>query len=211
MPVQLPYIKIVADAPVYFTPGGTYYHLVNNCSGMQNAQSHTLKEAAEAGKKVCEVCGVVSLALLDRTDEDYMWLDGKNVAHTTDICKDFYLGRYRVLPFEDVYNGSYTYCETCQADVCYEYMKQHDVSYIEYDALDPETRMLYDYEKSITVYYWDSSRNYHSDRDCQQMYDDECVHTLYDALHTDKLLPCPACDPYNENDAWEKLQEISGS
>ncbi len=206
MPVELPEIRDVAEAPVYYTPGGTYYHLISNCSGMLGASSHTLKEAVEAKKQVCPQCSVVSTAMMERAEKDYLWVDAKNVAHTTDICRDFYKGTYRVIPFDDVYAGHFTYCPKCHADVCFEYMRQHDSAYnVNETTLDPVTKLIYEYEKTVPVYYSKTSRYYHSSQDCQQMYDDKYTHSLYEALHQDGKNPCPECNPFNEGDVREKL------
>lgn len=45
------------DEPVvYFTTSGVYYHSEEHCSGMQNAQAHSLSEAEWAGKEPCPIC-----------------------------------------------------------------------------------------------------------------------------------------------------------
>ena len=41
---------------VWATPNGRYYHLVSDCSGMQNASETTRNEASLAGKQPCPVC-----------------------------------------------------------------------------------------------------------------------------------------------------------
>ena len=68
--------------------------------------------------------------------------------------------------------------------------------------------LLYEYEKTITVYYGENSRSYHSTQDCQQMYDEKYTHTLFEALHKDGKKPCSACNPYNEADAREYLDSL---
>lgn len=44
------------EAPVYYTAGGVYYHGDEQCSGMLNAEKHTLDEAEADGKLRCPVC-----------------------------------------------------------------------------------------------------------------------------------------------------------
>jgi len=212
-PVTVPEIKNVSEAPVYYTKGGKYYHLTNNCSGMSPAKAdqHTLAEALKAGKKTCQNCGVVGADLLDYTG-NYLWIDSSNVAHTTDICIEFTTGKYQVLPFEDVYQGHYTYCPVCKGDVCYEYMLQNDSRYhTAYDDLDSETRILYDYEKTITVYYGENSRKYHATTECQMMYDAKYAHTLYEALHVDVKERCGICTPRTEEIAQEEVKAIAAA
>lgn len=41
---------------VWATPNGRFYHLVSDCSGMQNASATTRNEASLAGKQPCPVC-----------------------------------------------------------------------------------------------------------------------------------------------------------
>ena len=41
---------------VYYTSKGTYYHNIEDCSGMKNAQPHPLTEAQTDGKLACPVC-----------------------------------------------------------------------------------------------------------------------------------------------------------
>jgi len=206
-PVELPEIKDVSEAPVYYTKGSKYYHLTNNCSGMSPAKAdqHTLAEAVTAGKQTCQNCGVVSADLMDYTG-NYLWVDSSNTAHTTDVCIEFVTGRYQVLTFEELYNGHYTYCTACRGDVCRQYMLEHGSLY--YD-LDSETTLLCDYEKTITVYYGENSRKYHANMECQMMYDSRYIHTLYDALHVDKKERCGLCAPTTEEEAAEQLAETA--
>lgn len=44
------------EAVVYFTTNGVYYHSEEHCSGMMNAQAHSLSEAYASGKKPCPIC-----------------------------------------------------------------------------------------------------------------------------------------------------------
>ena len=85
-------------------------------------------------------------------------------------------------------------------------MRQKDAAFNVSDGdIDPATRLVYEYEKTVTVYYSQTSRYYHSSQDCQQMYDDKYVHSLFEALHQDGKNPCPVCDPFNEADVRERF------
>ncbi len=44
------------EVPVYYTPKGIYFHGNDQCSGMLNAEAHSLAEAEAAGKQRCPVC-----------------------------------------------------------------------------------------------------------------------------------------------------------
>ena len=204
-PIVLPEIKDVSLAEVFYTQNGTYYHAKTNCSGMMNSVSHTLKEAMTVNKKQCDSCGVVSFNMMEC--ENYLWVDMKNRAHTTDECLQFAAGAYRVLPFDDVYNGSYNYCAECRSDVCYAYMFQNDLRYVkDNEILDEERIALYDYEKGITVYYGQNSRNYHANAECMHMNSEKYIHTLYQALHVDMKQVCELCKPLTENQVIEIIR-----
>jgi len=56
LPCEHCYPGFVIEAPLYFTPGGMYFHTVSDCSGMKNASPNTLEAAIECGKQVCPVC-----------------------------------------------------------------------------------------------------------------------------------------------------------
>ena len=44
------------EASVYYTAGGVYYHGNDQCSGMLNAEAHSVTEAKAAGKQRCPIC-----------------------------------------------------------------------------------------------------------------------------------------------------------
>lgn len=204
-PIVLPEIKDVSLAEVFYTKNGTYYHAKTNCSGMMNSVSHTLLEAMNAPKKQCDSCGVVSFNMMEC--ENYLWVDTKNRAHTTDECPQFANGAYRVLPFDDVYNGSYNYCTECKSDICYDYMFENDLRYVEdTEILDEERIALYEYEKGITVYYGQNSRNYHANAECMHMNGDKYIHTLYQALHVDMKQVCELCKPLTEDQVYDIIK-----
>jgi NADH:ubiquinone oxidoreductase subunit 3 (subunit A) len=207
--VTLPEIRPASEAQVFYNDGGTYYHLKDTCTGMfKKADSHTLSQAAAAGKQACQNCRVISLDILNHTETDYLWVDSKNVAHTTDLCLEFE-GDYHLVSFTEVYEGHYTYCPRCKADQVFEYLRQNDSSYnLDYDSLTQDDILLYEYEKTIEVYYGSNSRYYHSTRDCAQMYDDSYTHNLLEALHKDGKKPCSVCNPDNEADAREYLDKL---
>ena len=46
----------VWDSLVYYTPGGVYYHLAEDCSGMQNASAHSIATANADGKLPVPSC-----------------------------------------------------------------------------------------------------------------------------------------------------------
>lgn len=56
------------DSLVYYTPGGRYYHLIEDCSGMQNASAHSIATANADGKKPCPTCFGESVSWAQLTD-----------------------------------------------------------------------------------------------------------------------------------------------
>ncbi len=56
------------DSLVYYTPGGVYYHLIEDCSGMQNASAHSISTANADGKKPCPSCFGESVSWVQLTD-----------------------------------------------------------------------------------------------------------------------------------------------
>ena len=56
------------DNRVYYTPGGMYYHLAEDCSGMQNASAHSISTANADGKKPCPACFGESVSWVQLTD-----------------------------------------------------------------------------------------------------------------------------------------------
>ena len=56
------------DSLVYYTPGGMYYHLMEDCSGMQNASAHSISTANADGKKPCPSCFGESVSWVQLSD-----------------------------------------------------------------------------------------------------------------------------------------------
>ena len=56
------------DSLVYYTPGGIYYHLIEDCSGMQNASAHSIATANADGKLPCPSCFGESVSWVQLTD-----------------------------------------------------------------------------------------------------------------------------------------------
>ena len=56
------------DSLVYYTPGGMYYHLREDCSGMQTAAAHSIATANADGKKPCPTCFGESVSWVQLSD-----------------------------------------------------------------------------------------------------------------------------------------------
>lgn len=201
--ITLPTIKDASYAPVYFTQNGVRYHMTQNCSGMMNAVSHTLNEANEANKAPCEACGTPLFSMIDC--DELLWVDTQNMAHTSDECLEFASSYYRLMLFDEIQNGIYSFCKACGGDICESYINQNIVKYITDAAqIDENTHKLYNYEKSITVYYMPNYRYYHADMNCDGFMTGDFVNSLYAALHVDGLSPCAKCTPLTEEAIMEQ-------
>ena len=201
-----PEVRSASEAEVFYNDGGTYYHKKSTCKGMYTSDSHTLGEAWQSGKKPCANCDPISFDMLNREQNDYLWVDSNGYGHTSDLCFRFDRTKgYSIVLNEELYAGSYKYCTECKADVSYEYMRrEHEGLTTGAVAADSDTLYLYEYEKSVEVYYRAGEAFYHADAACQNM-GEEDRHNLYEALYAAALKPCPACGPATEGDCREKL------
>lgn len=90
---------------VWYTSGGSNYHMTKNCRGMSGASQHTLKDALIDGKTACSTCCAASGTLV------YCTSGGKNY-HTTANCRGM-SGAKQVTVAEALVLGK-TACDTCK-------------------------------------------------------------------------------------------------
>lgn len=117
---NLPVVKDVYNAKVFYTDGGTYYHLTEHCNGMMGATSHSLTDAIQAGKIGCETCNSGCLIQYG----NYLWIDSGKKAHTTDECLFFRSGLYSVLSLEAIKQSNFALCSICQSDNYFRYITE---------------------------------------------------------------------------------------
>ena len=107
-------VKAPGEATVYYNDDGKLYHMRSSCRNMSGAAEHTLAEAVEAGKRVCNTCGSPDGAILE---EPYVvWADEQDTYHTSDACEKFD-GQWKLVSLNDAISGGLTACPDCEADL----------------------------------------------------------------------------------------------
>ena len=96
------------EAPVYYTAGGVYYHGNDQCSGMLNAQEHTLAEAEADGKLRCPTCQPVEPDHYDLFKQAFgqgleALIPGYAYAYCGDATRFFGEGNWHVTDGEEVF------------------------------------------------------------------------------------------------------------
>ncbi len=96
------------EAPVYYTAGGVYYHGNDQCSGMLNAQEHTLAEAEADGKLRCPTCQPVEPDHYDLFKQAFgqgleALIPGYAYAYCGDATRFFDEGNWHVTDGEEVF------------------------------------------------------------------------------------------------------------
>ena len=127
----------------YFTPGGTYYHTVSNCSGMKNAVEYSLSQTASSGKKPCPVCYPY-----DPTSQDSVTRYAMNVfSGCFGAGYPFERNVEKELTSADAGNGQ-GFCEFCYASPSTLLLDQTDGAYVN----------VYDHEVTLSLSLWDAQR-----------------------------------------------------
>ncbi|MEE1199436.1 MAG: hypothetical protein U0L09_02180 [Christensenellales bacterium] len=102
-------LKPVAEAEVYHSSNGKYYHTFATCSGMTGGEQFTLEECVNQGYKTCRNCGAPSGELIG---VDCLWQDESGLCHTTDEC-DGFNGRWTLVPLKDALAEGLKGCPDC--------------------------------------------------------------------------------------------------
>lgn len=121
-PIVLPPSKNAAEATVYYTSNGQYYHSQSSCGSMSGAKPHTLKEAVDADLKRCNGCSAPEPALL--TAEVVVWC-ANNVFHITDECTKLGDAKSQLLSLEQAMEKAYTGCPECGANLYEEVARKY--------------------------------------------------------------------------------------
>lgn len=112
-PKPLASVMPVADARVYHTETGKYYHKGTTCVGMTGADADTLANAVQEGFEPCENCDVPMPELLNAT-ETLLWVDEGGIYHTTSACGRFF-GVYALMDLKTCYDNMMSPCAECKA------------------------------------------------------------------------------------------------
>ena len=128
---------------IYYTEGGTYYHTEPYCSGMRNAEDHTLNLALASGKQPCPVCYPY-----DPTSQDSVTRYAMNVfSGCFGAGYPFERNVEKELTSADAGNGQ-GFCEFCYASPSTLLLDQTDGAYVN----------VYDYEVTLSLSLWDAQR-----------------------------------------------------
>ena len=185
----LPELMSVADAHVWYTSDGKYYHKYSTCGSMKNASRHTLSAAFSAGKATCPYCNPISQDDLEVAEP--VWLtEGANVFHISDDCAQ--LGdKWTFMSLDDAVKAGGNPCEECGA---YHYVNQLPLPgrTMAPVAVTPAPT-AWKADGSTVVYYGDRSSYYHSHSGCRRI-TTAAPHTLQEAVAAGKKV-CPDCNP----------------
>lgn len=105
-------LKPAAEALLYHSSNGGWYHTYATCSGMGGAKLYTLESCVEDGLKYCKRCNAPKPELLE---EYCLWMDEQEICHTSDECTAFD-GDWTLIPRDDALSEGYKGCEVCGAD-----------------------------------------------------------------------------------------------
>ena len=104
-------LKPAADAIVYHTTNGRFYHMREQCTNMTGAKPYTLQECVEGGFKKCNTCSAPDPAALEQLS---LWLDEDDVCHVSDEC-EYFVGLYSLVNRDDALNDALVGCTHCGA------------------------------------------------------------------------------------------------
>ena len=117
-------LKPAAQATVYHSTNGQWYHSFNRCSGMTGGGAYTLEECA-ATLKCCRACGAADPALIG---QPCLWMDEFKKCHTSDECSAFE-GKYTLILRDEALAQGLVGCDKCGGS---EYLLANTT--IDYDA-----------------------------------------------------------------------------
>lgn len=189
--VLLPTLKPAGEAIVYHTSNGKAYHVAATCVGMSGAKPYTLAACVADGYRACGYCNPPAEDLIG---QDCAWVDEAGVCHVSDECESFD-GQYRLVPLTEAVSEGLALCPDCGMD-------KLAATYLEKKAA--EDAALMELAKSVTVYYNDNSKYYHTADSCVNMPSAD-AHTLYDALEKG-LKRCKRCNPPTLDDLRDQLE-----
>jgi len=105
-------VKPAAEAMLYHSSNGGWYHTQPNCSGMGGASLYPLSDCVEDGFQRCRKCEAPQPGLLD---ELCLWQDNAELCHTSDECPAFD-GGWTLIIRDEALESGLTGCKVCGAD-----------------------------------------------------------------------------------------------
>lgn len=104
-------LKPAAQATVYHSSNGKWYHTFTRCQNMTGGKAYALEDCVD-GFKTCTKCGAPSP---DFIGKPCLWQDESKLCHTTDECADF-KGQYTLILRDDALAQEMSGCTLCGAD-----------------------------------------------------------------------------------------------
>lgn len=161
-----------AEPVFYCTPGGKYYHLEPDCSGMRNAEARTPEQVfINSGKFACPVCfdtdekKALLMLPVPQDDADEVFVTPSNdYYHRSHAC--FHTGMVSRMDLKSAKDVGYAPCPVCLSD-------QVDLSTFE------------------TCWTAQNGKYYHSDECCSGMQD--AVSGLVEEARSKGKMRCPVC------------------
>lgn len=113
--VSQPVLTEPTEEPtVYYTSKGIYYHNIQDCSGMMNAQPHPLSEAQSDGKLACSVCvstDAVPASSLAEESTEMVFISYGDDRSATEIGADIFQNVFGVSMFDVLQDYQLTYTD----------------------------------------------------------------------------------------------------
>ena len=104
-------LKPAAEAVVYHTSNGKFYHMAETCTNMSNAKPYTLAECVDNFKR-CNTCSAPAVEMLEQM---CLWEDEDAICHVSDECENF-KGRYTLIERDAALEQGLTACDKCGAE-----------------------------------------------------------------------------------------------
>ena len=104
-------LKPAAEATVYHTGNGRFYHMGETCTNMTGARPYTLAQSVADGYRKCNTCSAPDPAFMDGLS---LWKDEDNVCHISDEC-EYFVGVYALIDRDDALSDGLVGCSHCGA------------------------------------------------------------------------------------------------
>ena len=104
-------LKPAAEAVVYHSSNGRFYHMNDHCSGMTGGSAYTLAQCVKENFQQCNACSAPSPEALEQLS---LWQDEDAVCHVSDEC-DYFVGTYALIDREKALEDGLVGCTYCGA------------------------------------------------------------------------------------------------
>ena len=104
-------LKPAAEAIVYHSSNGRFYHMNDHCSGMTGGSAYTLAECVAGDYQQCSACSAPDPAAVEQM---CLWQDEDEVCHVRDEC-EYFVGIYALIDREAALESGLVGCSHCGA------------------------------------------------------------------------------------------------